>query len=381
MISAPVASKPRRRLPMIRLTLILLGGASLFFVGCNLATNAELLGPAADAAQADTDTKRSDEKPGQTEEAQTGVVRALVETLDKMEGEDADEVKGDLKRSLLDSDKELRGVLGDNSKRRIMEANKKPPALVIGGAPKPGAQPGKAGQPGKAAQPGKADQPKKAEKPKRAAARSRRDAATTGPRPAPVANGEAKTRIVRSLLDLIDEIKGETQEVKDELKRSLLEADDQLSQILGGNSKRLIMAANKKPPIPVIGGPVRPVAQASEPRKPEGEAGAEPGPAESPAEPPPSAEAPAPAQPDEPQTPIVRSLLQVIDELKGEDQDIKDELRRSLLDADKELRQVLGDNSKRKIMRANKKPPVPVVVPDRPARTSPKETKTTAAAD
>jgi len=85
-------------------------------------------------------------------------------------------------------------------------------------------------------------------------------------------SGAPKTPIVRSLIGVIDEVdvKGEGREVKDELKQSLQEADEQLSQVLRGNSKRLIMEANKKPPIPIVGGPgqTAPVSTETETEKP-----------------------------------------------------------------------------------------------------------------
>ncbi|NQU24745.1 MAG: hypothetical protein HQ567_25970 [Candidatus Nealsonbacteria bacterium] len=77
----------------------------------------------------------------------------------------------------------------------------------------------------------------------------------------------------------------------------------------------------------------------------------------------------------EPQTKIVRALLDAIDEVDGEDEDVKDELRQSLRESDKELRKVLGSNSRRLIEQANKKPPAPMVVPatNRPAKGKPKK--------
>ena len=75
----------------------------------------------------------------------------------------------------------------------------------------------------------------------------------------------------------------------------------------------------------------------------------------------------------EPKTEIVRALLEAIDEVDGEDDDVKDELRQTLRDSDKELRKVLGGNSRRLIEQANKKPPAPMVVPatNRPAKATP----------
>ncbi len=80
-------------------------------------------------------------------------------------------------------------------------------------------------------------------------------------------SGEPKTRIVRSLLDAIDNIDDEVADdfdsdennsVKDQMRRTLREADKELKDVLGKNSKRKIMEANKKPPIPVICEPAKP---------------------------------------------------------------------------------------------------------------------------
>ena len=68
-----------------------------------------------------------------------------------------------------------------------------------------------------------------------------------------VGTSEAKSQIVRALLEAIDEIKGESPEVKDELRRSLLAADDDLAQVLGDSGKQLILNANKKPAATILG--------------------------------------------------------------------------------------------------------------------------------
>ena len=336
---------------MIRLTLLILSVAFLS-AGCSRVTGIESAAPMTGALQAEADRDASDDARGAAEEAQTPIVRSLIEVIDESKGEDGD-VKGDLKESLLESDKELRQVLGGNSRRLIMEANKKPPTPVIGGARSPVTEGAEAEKPS-------VEEGAARRVPQRApdAAKDSRQAASAEP-------DEAKTRIIRTLVELIDQLKGEKQEVKDELKKSLIEADEQLSQVLGDNSKRLIMQANRKPPVLVIGGAAKPVAEAGEPKKPEETGEAKPDSAEPEADAADHREPSVPAQPREAKTRIVRSLIEVIGQLKGEKQEVKDELERSLLDADKELSEVLGDNSKRRIMEANKKPPARMVVPER----------------
>lgn len=70
---------------------------------------------------------------------------------------------------------------------------------------------------------------------------------------------EPKTPIIRALIQAVDEVEGENQQVKDGLKQSLREADKELSQVLGGNSKRLILQANKKPLPPTICEKAKPI--------------------------------------------------------------------------------------------------------------------------
>jgi len=73
---------------------------------------------------------------------------------------------------------------------------------------------------------------------------------------------ELKTPISRALEDAIDEADGESQEIRDELKEILYETDEELSRVLGGNSRRLIEKANKKAPAPVVDEGVRPKPRA-----------------------------------------------------------------------------------------------------------------------
>jgi hypothetical protein len=76
---------------------------------------------------------------------------------------------------------------------------------------------------------------------------------------------EAKTPIVRSLLDAIDDADGEDGDVKDDLRGILRGADEELSQVLGENSRRLIEQANRKPSVPIIGPAEQPAAKPEAP--------------------------------------------------------------------------------------------------------------------
>ncbi len=71
---------------------------------------------------------------------------------------------------------------------------------------------------------------------------------------------QAKTPIVRSLLRAVDEVEGEDEQAKQQLRQILHESDEELSQVLGENSRKLIEKANKKPFTPVIGAPEKPSA-------------------------------------------------------------------------------------------------------------------------
>lgn len=60
----------------------------------------------------------------------------------------------------------------------------------------------------------------------------------------------------------------------------------------------------------------------------------------------------------EPQTQLIRTLAEALDEVDTDDEDVdKDDLRSILHEADRELRHVLGGKSKEAILRANRKPP------------------------
>jgi hypothetical protein len=174
---------------------------------------------------------------------------------------------------------------------------------------------------------------------------------------APAGGRTAKTPIVRALLQAIDEVKGESDEAKDELRRALWEADDELERMLGDNSRRLILDANRKPLLPVIGGTPSPAGDPS-PRDGKAE---EKTPVQQTAQTAQRPAQPAPKKPGEPQTRIVRALLDALDEVKGEDPDAVRAVRAALIEADPQLREVLGGNSQRLIQAANQKPALPVI--------------------
>ena len=194
---------------------------------------------------------------------------------------------------------------------------------------------------------------------------------------APAGNQEVKTPLIRALLQTVDEAKGESPEVKDSLKRTLREADRELAEVLGGKSKELIMKANKKPPMLVVGGPSGPAAKGesgkagpsektratkpkeAQPKKPSAD---EPE-AERPAD---TAPQDVPADDQELKSPMVRALIQAVDDTEGEEEEAKKELKRLLRQVDRELSEVLGGNSKRLIREVNKKPRVPIVGGDGP---------------
>ncbi|MHC4177481.1 MAG: hypothetical protein ACYSWU_08240 [Planctomycetota bacterium] len=90
--------------------------------------------------------------------------------------------------------------------------------------------------------------------------------------PKPGANAEEKagaeqpkTPIVRSLLGAIDRVESEDEEAKHELRRTLREADEELSRVPGKNSRRLIEEANKRAPAPTIGPAARQAIKAETP--------------------------------------------------------------------------------------------------------------------
>jgi len=137
-----------------------------------------------------------------------------------------------------------------------------------------------------------------------------------------------KTRIVRSLLDALDTIQGLEDDQKRGLIDSLTASDAELSKVLGGNSKELILRANKKPPVPMVGGDSRPVLILPD----------KPLPVPAPVSPPPTVVPPPdPAAPAAAPSPAVQSLLKALDGIENEDPRVKSELRKAILDAEKKL--------------------------------------------
>jgi hypothetical protein len=151
-----------------------------------------------------------------------------------------------------------------------------------------------------------------------------------------------KTRMVRALLDALNGIQGLEPEQKDGVTRSLLSADEELSRVLGGNSKRLILQANKKPPIPVIGGPSRPVLIIPETPVPPPGAGPVPPPAVVPpaAVPPVTVPNPGAVSSGPGKNSTVQALLKTLDGMQGEDPKVKEELRKILLETERKLNEV-----------------------------------------
>jgi hypothetical protein len=178
-----------------------------------------------------------------------------------------------------------------------------------------------------------------------------RQGGEAAPDPGPPAPEDGRTRIVRALLDALEEVELEDDDsgvAKEELRRSLLAADGELSRVLGGNSKRLILEANKKPLVPMIGertsrpAHTSPGGEPARQPRPEvlGDGGAaEEGVSGPSVEPEPEKDA---SESDEPKTHLVRSLLDSLDEIETDDPEDKEELRRILMDADRELRRISG---------------------------------------
>lgn len=165
------------------------------------------------------------------------------------------------------------------------------------------------------------------------------------PPPPPGAPAPVKTRIVRALLDALNGIQGLEPEHKDGVTRSLLDADQELSRVLGGNSKRLILRANRKPPVLVIGESAGPKLVVPEQPMPPPKAGLVPPPASPPVVPG-AIPTPAPASPatgkQTGKQAMIQSLLKTLDEMPGEDPQAKEELRKILLETEKKLNQAPG---------------------------------------
>jgi len=73
------------------------------------------------------------------------------------------------------------------------------------------------------------------------------------------ADEQTKTPFIRTMLNLLAAVQTDDQQVKEDLRNSLVEADGKLRNVLGENSREAIMKANRKPLVPYIElGPYRP---------------------------------------------------------------------------------------------------------------------------
>jgi hypothetical protein len=296
---------------MIRTTLIV-ASAVLAFSGCGRVDPLVASRVSADGSVANDQTQPQT-APAASEPVKTPLVRALLQTLDEVKGE-SPEVKDSLKRTLQEADKELGKVLGGNSQRLIMQANQKPPAPLIGGPFTPAAQ-------------------------------------TQGKK--------SGTPLIQSLIDAVDQAQGESPEVREKLKRALREVQKDLDGQAAQPPKTTGAPATRRSPAPIQGGraisaPAGNSENHSGTAKPQPAAPASSRPVKS------SSAAPS-ANDSEVKTPIVRALMQSINEVEVEGAEVKDGMKKTLREADKELSTVLGGNSQRLIMKANQKPPVPVV--------------------
>ncbi len=237
----------------------------------------------------------------------TRLVRALLQTIDEMQGE-SPEVKESLRRSLREADAELSQVLGGKSKQLIRQANRKPPALVVG---EPDRRPGKPVEENREEAVPEQDEARASNTP--TPNRESPAAAPALPRNAPDAP------LVDSLIESIDQAPGGSPQAKEVLKKALREARKELETLA-------------PPPVPRRG----PASQPVEPDPGDAGAGA-------------------------PKTRMIQALSQLVDEVEGTDAEIKSELKRTLREADRELNKVLGGKSRSAILRLNNRPPVPVV--------------------
>lgn len=176
----------------------------------------------------------------------------------------------------------------------------------------------------------------KAEKEQPAAAEQRKGEVLLASPPPSGTPVPVKTRMIRALLDALEGIQGLEPEQKDGVVQSLMAADEELSRVLGGNSKRLILRANRKPPLLIVGESRRtPILVPDQPVPPPG-AGLAP-----PSGPPPAgpgtAQTPSPASPQVAKKAIIQSLLKTLDEMPGETPQAKEEVRKMLLETDKQL--------------------------------------------
>ncbi|GAB6166921.1 hypothetical protein JCM19992_29210 [Thermostilla marina] len=155
---------------------------------------------------------------------------------------------------------------------------------------------------------------------------------------------QVHSAVVRKLLEALDDSDASPDE-KRAVRELLLEADKELIASLEGNARRPDAASTSGREQPYS--PPKAIADARARLAERGIASPQAG--------------------DEAQTVIVRSLLQLLDEITTPDDDSEDVVRDALLNADAELREALG-NRKTLIQRANRRAPSPRVFNPSPAR-------------
>lgn len=162
------------------------------------------------------------------------------------------------------------------------------------------------------------------------------------------AGKKVRTELVRRLLAKLDSLDDISAEDKKKLERILLEADAELAQAAdrpratGRGFRSGDRPAKAKPP------QVGQEASTKQAQASEGQG--------------------QPETPTEAETPMVRALLKLLDEViadnladNSDDSQSADALRESLLRSDQVLRQYLGHAARARIEAANRKPPVPQV--------------------
>jgi hypothetical protein len=213
---------------MIRIATMMTIGCVLLLAGCGQG-GLDLEGRA-DAANSDSGSSAA------TPDVKSPIVRSLLQAIDEIKGE-SPEAKEELRRSLLAADDELARALGDHGKELILDANEKPAVLLTDG-------------------PANSSE-KLSEKLSSGKRRSRLvEVKRLSPAPGNNPSDEPQTSMIKALLAVLDEAEGN--EDASELRATLIEADKHLRPVLGGNSKRLIEQANKKPLVPTIRGKVAP---------------------------------------------------------------------------------------------------------------------------
>ncbi|RMF93435.1 MAG: hypothetical protein D6741_13660 [Planctomycetota bacterium] len=170
-------------------------------------------------------------------------------------------------------------------------------------------------------------------------------------------SGEVRSAVVQKLLEALDDSDASPEE-KRAVREMLLEADEQLAASLEGNARRPSTAAGNDAERSYV--PPKAIADARARLAESGLA--------------------SPRSDDEAQTTIIRTLLELLDEITTPDEDSEDVVRDALLNADAELREALG-NRKALIERANRRAPSPTVFNPSPERSPEQAPNDTSAKD